>query len=110
MAGHSISGVVVSNRGERDRGSGATIGSGADRPASRSSGRSGLEETEHRAQIFRLVKELPEDQRRVVELRFAGEKSIREIARELGRSEGAVKQLQFRGLLNLRDRIGEKNG
>jgi RNA polymerase sigma-70 factor (ECF subfamily) len=71
---------------------------------------SGLEETEHRAQIFRLVKELPADQRRVVELRFAGEKSIREIARELGRSEGAVKQLQFRGLQNLRDRIGEKNG
>lgn len=71
---------------------------------------SGLEETEHRARIFRLVKELPEDQRRVVELRFTGEKSIREIARELGRSEGAVKQLQFRGLQNLRDRIGEKNG
>jgi RNA polymerase sigma-70 factor (ECF subfamily) len=45
---------------------------------------------------------LPEDQRRVIVLRFAEEKSIREIAEELGRSEGAVKQLQFRGLQTLR--------
>ena len=35
-------------------------------------------------------------------MRFADEKSIREIAGELGRSEGAVKQLQFRALENLR--------
>lgn len=70
----------------------------------------GLDEIEHRAQVFRLVKELPEDQRRVVEMRFVKEQSIREIARELGRSEGAVKQLQFRGLQNLRERMGEKNG
>src|SRR5271170_6917660 len=50
----------------------------------------------HRARLFRLVEELPEDQRRVVVMRFAEEKSIREIAGEIGRSEGAVKQLQFR--------------
>src|SRR5260370_26566783 len=64
-----------------------------------------LEGVEERAQIFRMIKELPEDQRRVVEMRFVDEKSIRDIARELGRSEGAVKQLQFRGLQNLRDRM-----
>jgi RNA polymerase sigma-70 factor (ECF subfamily) len=61
-----------------------------------------LEEVEHRARLFRLVDELPSDQRRVVAMRFAEEKSIREIAETLGRSEGAVKQLQFRGLENLR--------
>ena len=49
-----------------------------------------------------LVDELAEDQRRVMVMRFAEEKSIREIANELGRSEGAVKQLQFRALENLR--------
>ena len=38
-------------------------------------------------------------------MRFAEEKSIREIADELGRSEGAVKQLQFRALENLRKRL-----
>jgi RNA polymerase sigma-70 factor, ECF subfamily len=69
-----------------------------------------LEEIERRAQVFRLVDELPVDQRRVIVMRFADEKSIREIADEIGRSEGAVKQLQFRGLENLRNRLGETNG
>ena len=69
-----------------------------------------LEAIEQRATLFRLVKSLPADQRRVIELRFAEEKSIREIAQELGRTEGAVKQLQFRGLQNLRARVGEANG
>jgi len=38
-------------------------------------------------------------------MRFAEEKSIRQIAKQLKRSEGAVKQLQFRGLEGLRARI-----
>jgi RNA polymerase sigma-70 factor, ECF subfamily len=64
----------------------------------------------HRARLFRLVEELPDDQRRVVVMRFADEKSIREIASEIGRSEGAVKQLQFRGLQNLRSQVEKKPG
>jgi RNA polymerase sigma-70 factor, ECF subfamily len=60
-----------------------------------------------RARLFRLVEELPEDQRRVVVMRFAEDKSICEIAAEIGRSEGAVKQLQFRGLQNLRTQVGK---
>src|SRR3984885_13272459 len=62
-----------------------------------------LEEVEHQAQLFRLVEQLPSDQRRIIAMRFAEEKSIREIAQQLGRTEGAVKQLQFRGLHKLRD-------
>ncbi|MGH9498108.1 MAG: RNA polymerase sigma factor [Terriglobales bacterium] len=62
----------------------------------------GLQQVDDRARLFRLVDQLPEDQRQVVVLRFAEQKSIREIALHLGRSEGAVKQLQFRGLENLR--------
>jgi RNA polymerase sigma-70 factor (ECF subfamily) len=69
-----------------------------------------LEEEERRAGLFRLVDELPADQRRVIVLRFAEEKSVREIAEALGRSEGAVKQLQFRGLENLRAKIKVKSG
>jgi RNA polymerase sigma-70 factor, ECF subfamily len=64
-----------------------------------------LEDVERRARLFRAVDKLPDDQRRVIVLRFAEEKSIREIADELGRSEGAIKQLQFRGLENLRSRL-----
>jgi RNA polymerase sigma-70 factor (ECF subfamily) len=64
-----------------------------------------LEESDQSAQLFRLVEQLPADQRRVIGMRFAEEKSIREIANELGRSEGAVKQLQFRALQSLRARM-----
>jgi len=64
-----------------------------------------MEEVEDGARLFRLVNDLPEDQRQVVVMRFAEEKSIREIAGQIGRSEGAVKQLQFRGLENLRARF-----
>ena len=53
-----------------------------------------------------LVASLPQDQRHVVTRRFVDQKSIREIAQEMGRSEGAIKQLQLRGLESLRDRCG----
>jgi RNA polymerase sigma-70 factor (ECF subfamily) len=61
-----------------------------------------VEETEQRGRLFKLVDRLPEDQRRVIVLRFAEDKSIRDVAHEISRSEGAVKQLQFRALQNLR--------
>jgi RNA polymerase sigma-70 factor (ECF subfamily) len=64
-----------------------------------------FEEVERRARLFGLVGELPADQRRVIAMRFAEEKSIREIAQALGRTDGAVKQLQFRGLSTLRAQI-----
>ena len=67
-----------------------------------------LEEIEKRALLFKAVDALPDDQRRVIIMRFADEKSIRDIASELGRTEGAVKQLQFRGLENLRNRLVQK--
>lgn len=67
-------------------------------------------EIERKAQVFQLVERLPEDQRRVLSMRFAEEKSIREIANDLGRSEGAVKQLQFRALQNLRAQLGADSG
>ena len=67
-----------------------------------------LEEIEQRALLFKAVDALPEDQRRVIIMRFAEEKSIRDIASELERTEGAIKQLQFRGLENLRNRLSHK--
>ena len=64
-----------------------------------------IEEIERRATIFRLVDTLPEEQRRVVVLRFVDQKSIKEVAREVKKTEGAVKQLQFRALTSLRARM-----
>jgi RNA polymerase sigma-70 factor (ECF subfamily) len=70
-----------------------------------------LEQVERRARLFRLVRSLPKDQHRVIELRFAQEMTIREIAGAMGRTEGAVKQLQFRALETLRARwTGEAGG
>jgi RNA polymerase sigma-70 factor (ECF subfamily) len=67
-------------------------------------------EIEHRAQLFQLVDRLPLNQRRVIGMRFAEGKSIREIAEEMERSEGAIKQLQFRALQNLRAQLGDVPG
>jgi len=63
------------------------------------------EEVERRATLFRLVDTLPAEQRRVVVLRFVEQKSIKEVAREVRKTEGAVKQLQFRALSSLRARL-----
>ncbi|HEV2381731.1 MAG TPA: sigma-70 family RNA polymerase sigma factor [Terriglobia bacterium] len=83
-------------------------------PASESAAEPGapeeLEEVERRAKLFGLVNALPADQRRVVTMRFSEEKSVREIAQEMGKSEGAVKQLQFRALERLRTRMASKAG
>ena len=65
---------------------------------------------EHRARLFRLVSELPEIQRRVVHERFVDQRSIREVAERLGKSEGAIKQLQLRALERLRAQLGVGHG
>jgi DNA-directed RNA polymerase specialized sigma24 family protein len=41
----------------------------------------------------------------VVVLRFVEQKSIKEVAQEIRKTEGAVKQLQFRALSTLRGRM-----
>jgi RNA polymerase sigma-70 factor, ECF subfamily len=69
-----------------------------------------MDEIEHRARLFKLVERLPRDQSKVIVMRFAEQRSIREIASALKRTEGAIKQLQFRGLQNLRVRLGDRNG
>jgi len=64
-----------------------------------------IEEVERRATLYRLVDTLPDEQRRVVVLRFVEQKSIKEVARQISKTEGAVKQLQFRALSSLRARM-----
>ncbi len=64
------------------------------------------DEIERSILLQNLVALLPQDQRRVLTRRFLDQKSIRDIAQEMGRSEGAIKQLQLRGLENLREKFG----
>lgn len=54
----------------------------------------------HRA--AQLLARLPDDQRTVLTLRLIGELSLEEVAEAIGRSQGAVKQLQRRALLALK--------
>lgn len=67
-------------------------------------------EIERRAMLFQLVERLPEAQFRVIYMRFVEQKSIREIAQALERSEGAVKQLQLRAIENLRAQLEGGHG
>ena len=60
---------------------------------------------EQRAMLYQLVEQLPDDQRLVIVRRFISQRSLREIASELNRSECAIKQLQLRALQNLRDQM-----
>jgi len=65
-----------------------------------------LEETDRRIALYQQMALLPEVQRQVIQMRFVEEKSIREVAAALDRSEGAVKQLQLRALEHLRKSMG----
>jgi RNA polymerase sigma-70 factor (ECF subfamily) len=60
---------------------------------------------EERAVVQGLVAGLASDRRRVLELRFGCDLSLQATARAMGRSEGAVKQLQRRALDELRARM-----
>ncbi len=68
-----------------------------------------MKSIEHHAHLFRLVEKLPENQRRVICERFIEERSIKEIARRLSKTEGAIKQLQFRAVQTLREQMGDRH-
>jgi RNA polymerase sigma-70 factor (ECF subfamily) len=67
-------------------------------------------DVERRVMLYQLVERLPDDQRRVVELRFGEDRSTFDVAQALGRSEGAIKQLQRRALENLRKAMEGSHG
>lgn len=58
-----------------------------------------------RAAVRQALASLPEAQAQAVSYRFIGEMSLAEIGAEMGKSEGAVKSLLHRGMLNLRARV-----
>ena len=67
------------------------------------------DDIEQCAALSQLVQGLPAEQKRVLILRFVEGKSIKEIANEIGKTEGAVKQLQFRALEKLRAQMEGAN-
>ncbi len=111
MARNSVCGVAVPNCRKSDFGPLATYEAESKWPDNRRKSNPRrppaveFDEVERRATLFRLVDTLPAEQRRVVVLRFVEQKSIKEVAREIRKTEGAVKQLQFRALSSLRARM-----
>ena len=69
-----------------------------------------MRDIERQAALFQLVEKLPPDQRRVIVMRFVEQKTIAEIAAEFKRTDGAIKQLQFRALEKLRESLEGANG
>jgi RNA polymerase sigma-70 factor, ECF subfamily len=57
--------------------------------------------------VLQALRELPDEQQECIVLRFLQSRSIAETAAVLGRSEGAVKQLQLRAVRNLAKRFPE---
>lgn len=58
--------------------------------------------------LYQALAQLPDDQRRVIELRLAGLTGA-EIAETLGRSRTAMRQLQFRAMQRLRQILTDDN-
>jgi RNA polymerase sigma-70 factor, ECF subfamily len=61
-----------------------------------------VEEMQAKQQLRARIQYLSSDQQRVILLRFAEELPLMEVARLMGKSEGAVKTLQHRALSRLR--------
>ena len=68
------------------------------------------ERREEHAAVRQALATLTEDQQQVLMLRFVAEQPIAEVARQLQRSEGSVKQLQLRALRSLGRVLGWTGG
>jgi len=60
-------------------------------------------------EVVQAMDQLTHAQRDVIELRFAGGLSVAEVAKVLGKSEGAVKVMQHSALLALRKRLQSRS-
>ncbi len=58
--------------------------------------------------VQRAMQDLTEEQRHVLSLRFGSDMPIQDVARALGKSEGAVKQLQARAVAALARKLSPK--
>ena len=60
---------------------------------------------ERKKVVHNAIEILPEEQKKVIQLRLLEGRSIKEAAEKMGKTEGALKMLQQRALQNIRKRI-----
>lgn len=68
-----------------------------------------VEQKETEGMIINLIKDLTEEQQEVIVLKFINDLTNREIAKLLGKSEEAIRQLQCRALKKLRKKFKDLN-
>jgi RNA polymerase sigma-70 factor, ECF subfamily len=68
------------------------------------------ERREEHAAVRDALAQLTEEQQQVLLLRFVARRPIAEVAQQLSRSEGSVKQLQLRALRSLGRMLGQRGG
>lgn len=66
------------------------------------------ERWERASWLRRRLAVLPRDQYEAVRLRYLEDQAVREVALQMGRSEGAVKQLLHRAMAALRGQVGQE--
>ncbi len=67
------------------------------------------EQSEQAQMLLGLIRQLPAERQELLILKFVDELSNADIARIMGRSEGAIKSLYHRTLLALRDELSAQN-
>ena len=60
--------------------------------------------------ILRALHKLTQEQQQVLLLRYTQDMSISQVAQIMGKSEGAVKQMAYRGLKNMKERMAKCDG
>lgn len=91
----------------RSRGPGAISYDAASDTRTEPSAESAAEHGLATARVLAVLSHLPDDQREVLTLRVVADLSIDQIAEVMGRSPGAIKQLQRRGMLTVRQALAE---
>jgi RNA polymerase sigma-70 factor (ECF subfamily) len=67
------------------------------------------EQNEETQTLLRAIRKLPAERQQLLILKFGEELSNEEIARLMGRTEGAIKSLYHRTLVMLREELAEEN-
>lgn len=100
-----IAASKVVDLGRRRQRSTVPLDAGMDRSDDASDPGARLTRIEQQAELAAALDRLPAGQRDVLVLRFLLGHTVQEVARAMDRTEGAVKQLQVRGLANLRKTV-----
>jgi RNA polymerase sigma-70 factor (ECF subfamily) len=95
-------------RGQSRRPSALSLDAAAELIADTSGPHATAEQRELRLRIAQALAEMPDGQREVITLRYVLALSLSETAAAVGRTEGAVKQMQLRGLATLKGLLGPR--